>query len=243
MKKIFADLHLCPPIKDPLRTSRMINKASMLGYHLVGITFPLIYAEEIERIRSLHKETQIDLAYRLDLKPKTPADLMRSLRRYRRKFEIIAVMCESKDVARQAAKDRRVDLLNFPSLNFHKRFFDKAEAELASNALTSLEIDVRPLLCLEGPARIRLLSSLRREAATAKEFHIPIVLSSGLSDESLMRKPMELSALAHLFDLDRVSAIEAVAKNPVAIVKRNREKLDSRFVAPGIRVVRKGKDC
>jgi ribonuclease P/MRP protein subunit RPP1 len=146
-------------------------------------------------------------------------------------------------VARQAAKDRRVDLLNFPSLDFRSRFFDKAEAELASNGLTSLEIDLKPLLTSEGPARTRLLSNLRREASIAKKFHVPIVISSGVSDKTLMRKPKELAALASLFDLDEASAIEAVSKNPATIVERNRDKLSSRFVAPGIRIIRRGNDC
>jgi ribonuclease P/MRP protein subunit RPP1 len=106
-----------------------------------------------------------------------------------------------------------------------------------------LEIDVRPLLVLEGPARIRLLLSLRREVAIAREFHVPIVVSSDAAEERLLRKPREMAALAFLFGLDEVSALEAVSHAPVAIVKRNREKLSADFVAPGIRVVKEGKDC
>jgi RNase P/RNase MRP subunit p30 len=118
-----------------------------------------------------------------------------------------------------------------------------AEAELASNALASLEIDVNPILVLEGQARIRLLSNLRRETAIAKAFNVQIVLSSGVSNIWLQRRPMDLVALASLFDLDRASAIRAISTSPVLIVKRNRQKLDSRFVAPGIRIIRRGKDC
>jgi len=243
MKRIYADLHLCTDLKDLQHISRMINKSSMLGYRLIAIPFPSKYPGEIEQFKDLCKEVGIDLASRLDLKPRTPDELMRSLRMFRRKFEIIAVICGSKNVARQAAKDRRVDLLNFPSLDFHKRFFDEAEAELASNSLASLEIDAKPLLTLDGSTRIKLLSTLRREASTAKEFHVPIVISSAVSDELLMRKPRELASLAQLFDLDEASAIEAVSKNPVSIVRRNREKLSSKFVAPGIRIIRMGKDC
>jgi len=221
----------------------MVNKASTLGYRLIAITLPSSYTGEAERLKDLLQEAKIDLAFRLDLKPRTPNELTRNLRMFRRKFEIIGVTCESKNVARQAAKDRRVDLLNFPSLDFRRRFFDRAEAELASNALASLEIDMKPLLTQEGPTRAKLLSSLRREAAIAKGFHVPIIISSGVSNELYMRKPRELAALAYLFDLDKVSAIEAVSSNPVAIVKRNREKLSRRFVAPGIRIIRRGKDC
>ena len=222
----------------------MINKASMLGYGLIAITFPInIREEEIQQIRNICDEARIDLVTRSDIKPKTPNELVHNLRKFRRKFEIITSMCESKNVARQAARDRRVDLLNFPSPDFRRRFFDEAEAELASNGLASLEIDMKSILILEGPARIRLLSSLRREASIAQRFHVPIVVSSGASNVNLMRNPKELASLAFLFDLADASATKAVSENPSSIVKRNREKLSPQFVAPGIRIIRRGNDC
>jgi RNase P/RNase MRP subunit p30 len=223
--------------------SRVLTKASKLGYTLVAVPFRKFSEEQIRQVRKTCEEADVDFASRVDLRPRTPEELIGFLRKLRRRFEIVSVMCESKGVARQAAKDRRVDLLNFPQPDFRRGFFDKAEAELASNCLASLEIDVKPLLTLEGPARIRLLSSLRREVTTAREFHVPIVISSGVSDEMLMRKPRESAALASLFDLGGACALEAVSKNPAGIVKRNREKLGPKFVAPGIRIIRRGKDC
>jgi ribonuclease P/MRP protein subunit RPP1 len=199
--------------------------------------------DETTKLQRICSEAKIDLATRIDLKPRTSNELTYQLRRLRRKFEIICILCENKEVARQAAKDHRVDLLNFPSLDYRKRFFDMAEAELAHKSVATLEIDAKPLLVLEGPARIRLLSSLRREAAIAMEFRVPIVVSSGVSNEMFLRKPRELAALASLFGLDGASALEAVSQNPMAIVKRNREKLSPKFVAPGIRVIKEGKDC
>jgi RNase P/RNase MRP subunit p30 len=244
MRRTYSDLHLCPNLRDPKQVSAMANKASKLGYRLIAITLlPNCTAQEIEQTQDTCRKAGLDSATRVDLHPKSSNELLHSLRKLRRKFEVITVMCDSKKVARQAAKDRRVDLLSFPLTDYRSRFFDLAEAELASNSLASLEIDTKPLLTLEGPARIRLLSSLRRETTIAKDFHVPIVISSGVSNEQLMRKPMEQATLASLFDLDKETALNAVSKNPTAIVKRNREKLDPRFVAPGIRVVRRGKDC
>jgi RNase P/RNase MRP subunit p30 len=244
MRKTYVDLHLCPNLKDPEQVARMMRKASELGYRLIAMSLPSNFREEkIKQLRNICNEAKMDFASRVDLRPQTSKELINSLRKLRRRFEIISVICESKRVSRQAAKDRRVDLLNFPSTSFRRRFFDKAEAELASKSLASFEIDMQPLLILEGSIRIRLLSSLRREVAIAQAFHIPIVVSSGASNELLMRKPRELAALASLFDLDKNSAIEAVSRNPLAIIKRNREKLGSNFVAPGIRIIRRGKDC
>ena len=244
MKKTFADLHLRLNSRNSASASRIINKAAKLGYSLIAAPLsPEAREDETSRLRSMCSEAKIDFASRVNIKSKTHGDLMRQLRRLRRKFEVICVVCENKEVARQAAKDRRVDLLNFPSLDFHKRFFDRAEAELASSSLAALEIDVKPLLVLEGPARTRLLTSLRRETAIAREFQVPIVVSSGATSEMLLRKPREQAALAALFDLGETSALEAVSQNPMSIVKRNRQKLSSKFVAPGIRVIKEGKDC
>ncbi|MCW4008107.1 MAG: hypothetical protein NWF09_05410 [Candidatus Bathyarchaeota archaeon] len=243
MRKIFADLHLRLNVKDQAATSRMITKAASLGYRLIAVPLPPEISEnEIAQLKAVCSGVKIDFASRVDLRPKTPNELLRALRRLRRKFEVICVNCENKQVARQAAKDRRVDLLNFSSLDFRKRFFDNAEAELASSSLAALEIDVRPLLVLEGASRIRLLSNLRREVAVAREFHVPIVISSGVSEEKLLRKPREMAALAFLFGLDEPTALKAVVEEPAAIVKRNREKLSPRFVAEGIRVIKEGKD-
>jgi RNase P/RNase MRP subunit p30 len=244
MKRVFADLHLRLNVRDAARTLRMINKAATLGYRLIAVPLAAeTHAEEAAKLREACREAGLDFASRVDLRPRTPNELMHHVRRLRRRFEVIGVNCENKAVARQAAKDRRVDLLNFPLLDFRRRFFDRAEAELASNSLAALEIDVKPLLVLEGPARVRLLSSLRREAAVAREFHVPIAVSSGVSVEQLLRKPREMAALALLFGLDEASALDAVSQSAWAIVKRNREKLSANFVAPGIRVIKEGKDC
>ncbi len=244
MKRIFADLHLKPKLADMEHTRRMVMKAAELGYRLIAVSLPPVSTENYAaQLRCICKEAAIDFASRVDLKPKTAGELVQFLRKFRRKFEVIAVMCESKVVARQAAKDRRVDLLNFPAADFRRRFFDKAEAELASKSLAAMEIDIKPLLTLDGPARVRLLSTLRRETFIAKHFNVPIVVSSGATDEWTLRKPLEMAAVTVLFDMDKASAIEAVSKNPLAIVKRNMEKLSAEFVAPGIRIIRRGKDC
>jgi RNase P/RNase MRP subunit p30 len=241
MRRTFADLHLRLDLKDFSRVQRVVSKAATLGYNVVGVPFlPEAKEDEEAKMRDVCSAAGVSLASRVDLRPRTREQLTFLLRRLRRRFEVVCVFCEGKEVARQAAKDRRVDLLNFPAVDFSRRFFDRAEAELASRSFAALEIDVKPLLVLEGAARVRLLSCLRREVSTAKEFHVPVVVSSGASSELLLRKPRELAAFAGLFGLDEVSGLAAVSTNPLGILVRNREKLAEGFVAPGIRVVREG---
>ena len=242
MTRRFADLHLRVDPRDQEATQRLVSKAARLGYSQVA--FPSaskLSAEEQAKLKAMCCDAGLDFVSRVDFFPRSEAELTRFLRKFRRQFEVICISCDNKEVARQAAKDRRVDLLNFSSLDYRKRFFDRAEAELASGCLAALEIDVKPLLTLEGPPRVRLLMSLRREAAVAREFKVPLVLSSGGSEERLMRSPMDMASLTYLFGLDEATALDAVSTNPSGMVGRNREKLGSRFVAPGITLVKEGK--
>lgn len=241
MKRPFADLHLRINSTNQQATQQIIFKAKELGYQKISVPLTMQQQELVPNLKATCIQAGIDFVVRSDYKPRNLADLTRFLQKSRRKNEIICVICDNKEIARQAAKDRRVDLLNFPSLDYHKRFFDRAEAELSSSALTALEIDAKPLLVLEGPPRVRLLSNLRREVAIAREFHIPIVLSSGVSEQNLMRTPRDLASLANLFGMSETEALDAVSINPDAIVARNREKLSAKFVAPGISIVKEGK--
>lgn len=241
MKRTFADLHLRTDSRDQQAIQRLIKRAARFGYSQISIPFSARFTEnEPVKLKEMFREAGLDFVSRIDFYPRSEAELTRFLRKFRRQFEIICIFCDSKEVARQAAKDRRVDLLNFSSLDYRKRFFDRAEAELASGCLTGLEIDVKPLLTLGGPPRVRLLMSLRREAALAMEFKVPLVISSGVGEEMLMRMPRDMASLGYLFGLEEAQALDAVSNTPVEIVKRNREKLGNRFVAPGISVVKEG---
>jgi ribonuclease P/MRP protein subunit RPP1 len=243
MTRPFADLHLKVNPKETQSLERAIIRAAKFGYRYFSVPFNYEPStQEIDNLKATCKTVGIEPVLRADLRPRNENDLMINLRRLRRKFDVLCVQCDNKEIARQAAKDRRVDLLNFPNLDYRKRFFDRSEAELASSCLAAYEIDVKPLLVLEGPSRIRFLSSLRREVAIAKDFGVPLIVSSGVSEERLMRMPRDLASLSFLFGLTETEALDAVSTNPVGIVLRNREKLGSNFVAPGITLIKEGTD-
>jgi ribonuclease P/MRP protein subunit RPP1 len=234
----FVDLHLRVPAEDPVEAESMLRRASELGYSLVGIPLPAnVSKEQVIQLRDICSEAKLEFASRVNFAPRNSNELLQSLRRYRRKFEIVAVRCDTKEVARQAAKDRRVDLLQFSVTSLRKRFFDEAEAELASQALASLEIELAPMLQLTSFSRVRLLSCLRKEVATAERFKVPVTVSSGATDKLLMRGPHDYAALTTLFDMPMPSALKALSDNPWSIVERNRKKLSPDYVAPGIQVV------
>ena len=56
-----------------------------------------------------------------------------------------------------------------------------------------------------------------------------------------MRMPRDLASLGNLFGLNETEALDAVSNSPNTIVERNRKKLDSNFVAPGVKILSEAK--
>lgn len=236
--KCFADLHLRVPLKDLVQTEKMVKKAADLGYKILGIPVPVNATSQLlSNLKNICATVNVDFVSRVNLFPSNSNSLLKDLRKYRRKFEIISVRCNTKDVARQAAKDRRVDLLQFSMTNMRQRFFDNQEAELAASALAALEIELAPVLQLTSSSRIYLIARLRKEIATAKRSKVPVILSSGATTEYLMRGPYDNAAITSLFDFSVESALNALSSNVSIIVERNRKKMKPNFVAPGIQVL------
>lgn len=242
MKRIFADLHLCPNLERIEDSKRLIEKAAALGYNIIGISLPI--GENREIIKTLQKEfLNIDLVTRVDLSPKNSGELLRLLSKVRWKFEVVAVECVTREITIQAAKDRRVDLLSFAPQDPTKHFFGDSEAKLASEKSAALEVNMSALLYSTGRLRINLLKVLRREVSVARKYSVPIVISSGASKPSMLRRPEDYAFLAYLIDLDLHSAKQALSENPKTIVERNRKKLNENYVCPGVYIVRRGEDC
>jgi RNase P/RNase MRP subunit p30 len=235
----FIDLHLCAPSDNLEQAKGLFSKSAELGYSQIGVPLmPNVRDETVDQLRQVSAEAGLDFVTRLDLAPRSSGDLLAGLRRFRRKFEVVSVLCNSKSVARQAAKDRRVDLLCFRSFDSSKRFFDRAEAELASVSSAAFEIDLAWLLgSLESRSGVGVFSRLRREVATAGSFGVPLVISSGTSDTLLLRKPRDYAALALLFGLDESQAKKALSISPGAIVERSRRKQSEDYVGPSVRLV------
>ena len=96
MKRTFADLHLRLNGKDSAATQLILNKAEALGYQLISVPCqPEARMEDITKLKSVCNEAGMDFASRVDLRPRTQNELLSQLRKFRRKFEVICVLCEN----------------------------------------------------------------------------------------------------------------------------------------------------
>lgn len=231
----FIDLHVKPPPEtNGLR--QILELAAKLGFRGLSMVAD---RSLLDSARGMTPDLGLDLVSRADLRPKSARDLTSSLGRIRGRFEVIAVECQSKAVARQAAKDNRVDVLCFPTTVQERRKvgFDRQEASLAVGASCSYEVNVSDLLGKGPRVASGLISMIREEVGNARKFDVPLVVSSGAVDPLLMRDPRALASVLSLFDIGEEEGLDAVSATPWRLVETNRGKLRPGFVLPGVRVV------
>lgn len=232
----FTDLHLRWPTGGVDEFSSMLSLAAEMGYSGVAVASERVLPEPL---RGLCSELGLDLISRVDLRPRSAGELTDRLRRVRRRFELVAVDCRSKAVARQAAKDRRVDLLDFPASPSARArvWFDRQEATLASGANCAYEINASDLLGLGPAACAGLLSIVGREVENARRRGVPVVVSSGADSLLLMREPRGLAALLDPVGVGAREGLDMVSRVPAGVVEANRSKLSAGFIEPGVRLV------
>ncbi|UCD44418.1 MAG: hypothetical protein JSV27_09870 [Candidatus Bathyarchaeota archaeon] len=206
----------------------MLKLASRLGYGGIGL---------VQDGPAVADCAPLDIVSRIDLRPRNANDLTATLRKVRRRYEIVAVECWSKNIARQAAKDNRVDVLNFPGSASERRRvrFDRQEASLAEDVNCAFEINVSDLLGAGPLVLSKLLTIIREEVENSVRHRVPVVVSSGAHGPLAMRDPRSLAAVLSLVDIDEERSLDTVSTNPWDLVERNREKLGPDFVMPGVR--------
>lgn len=203
----------------------MVSAAKSLGYFTIGLV------EETET-------TSIDVASRLDLDPRNPNELLQSLRKNRWKTEVITVNCRTKQAARQAGKDRRVDLITYPVLDRWKdNHLDRQQAGLMRDSGTGYLIDVSQLLLSEPRLLRKRIEYIKRNKDNAVKRGVPVVASSFASTVWGLRDPYGLAALLSLLDVDEDHALDMVSTNPYRIVELNRAKLKDSYIVQGVWVI------
>ena len=222
----FIDLNLKVTRKN---LPEMLEQAEKLGFSKVGVATSTI--KEIE--------SSIDIISRINLIPRNTNELSRDLKKYRRRFEIVSVRCNSINVARQAAKDHRVDIISFPKHKNGKSriWLDKQEANLASESNVVYELLFSDLLGKIGEVASKTIYNWSRELTNARKYDIPVLISSGASSLLGLRGPRALASLMVLLDVDENEALDMVSVTPMKLVERNRRKLDEGFISPGVRIV------
>jgi RNase P/RNase MRP subunit p30 len=229
----YADLHLCPLLDDVSNARSMANLLAELNTRTIGLVLPPERSGHIPIAHDVFKNAGLEVARRINLKPKSRNDLLRGLRRYRNQYEIVAVECSSFLVSRVAVRDRRVDIVYFPKTVRSNPF----HARLANTCRAALEINMSELI--SSPNSGTSLFRLRRDMETAVEASTTVIGSTGASKPFDLRSPRDVASILNLIGLPLRDALNATSTVPVSIVRRNRSRLDEPQLEQGVRILRR----
>jgi RNase P/RNase MRP subunit p30 len=211
----------------------MANLLAELNTRTIGLVLPPERSGHMPIVHEAFKNAGLEVARRVNLKPKSRNDLLRSLRRYRSQYEIVAVECSSFLVSRVAVRDRRVDVVYFPKTGRSNPF----HARLAKTCRAALEINMSELISSLNSG-IRLLG-LRRDIETAVEASTTVVGSTMASKPFDLRSPRDIASVLNIIGLPLRDALNAISTVPLSIVRRNRSRLNEPQLEQGVRVLRR----
>jgi len=231
--RVYADLHLCPPLDDVPNARSMASVLGELQIEVVGLVVPPDKIAATPPAILAFKDAGLDVAKRLDLSPRSREELLRNLRKFRSKYEIIGVDCSSLSVSRVAVRDHRVDIVQFPKQKSRSAF----RRNLAGTCRAALEFSMSELT---QPAGFEgRLYGMRREIEVAAGASTRVIGCTSASSSLELRAPRDVAAILHILGLSPEAALRAVSEIPLAIVKENRLRMEEPQLEEGVRIVRR----
>jgi RNase P/RNase MRP subunit p30 len=210
----------------------MAELLRVAGYSVVALALPTgLLQERVAALRRLFEGEGIRTVLRVDLSANSRAELLRLLRRFRARYDVLAVKCVNQVVASVACRDRRVDLIFFDPANARVKFGH----QFASMLRGAVELNV--VSTFLGETRKEIFSRVAKEVAVATEHGSKVVLSSGCSSPATVRSPVQISAIAASIGLSTEQCSLGVSELPLSIIHRNRERRSPLFVEEGVNLV------
>jgi RNase P/RNase MRP subunit p30 len=229
----YADLHLCPPLDDDANARSMADVLSQLGTPVVGLVVPPDRLSPTPAAMGSFRAAGLDVAKRLNLTPRSREELLGGLRRFRARYEIVAVDCVTQSVSRVAVRDRRVDLVHFSGQGLGRSF----RRNLAGMCRAALEFNMSELT--QGARYDAGLGRQRQQLEIAAEASIPVVGSTMASNPFELRAPRDVAAVLHMLGLPPQAALASVSEIPLTIVRQNRLKAEHSDLEQGVRIVKR----
>lgn len=221
----YTDLHVdVDAFKENPETT--LNTLKRLGFKSVAITCQGVKGNLASM--KIGSNQGLEVAYRIEIKPRNRFELLRSLKAYRSRFEVVGVKCFNLDVARTAVRDSRVDVVSFPLENLRVRFTDK----LARLCNAAVEITARELIWAKAPRHL-ILRRLIKEFECASSNEVRLIVASGAKSVTELASPRDLSSIPAVLGFEREESLRTVSEHPYSIIQRNKMKLSGALIGDG----------
>ncbi|MHA2493941.1 MAG: RNase P subunit p30 family protein [Candidatus Hodarchaeales archaeon] len=229
MKRKFIDIAVQFNQYDHFQ--EICEMVSELGYYGICVEGP----QKQEALQNIGDLYSLKIWSRRTLEGST-SRVRAALSRERRKIHLISVHSEGSDLAKWAAKDRRVDSIAVP-LPAIGKIVDSSLVKLMAANDKALEINLQEVIGAIGSRRIVLLRNLHKAIARAKQGACKIILGSGTSKITHLRAPRDMASMLQIVGLDYEESLQTISCIPLEILQKNEQRLSGDFIAPGVATI------
>jgi RNase P/RNase MRP subunit p30 len=230
MARKFVD-YITPKKISDLRAMIEINLFFKYSQVWIG-SYQLLDTSEISK---LIEDYPIEIIKRLDIdgKEQTKNQIIPILRKQRRNTPLIAIKCYDPELTGWAAQDNRVDIISFP-INQIGKLLTNSVAKLMLKFDKHLEISLANLYWSPEKLQIQAVRQIKQAMIMAKKKKVPTIINSGSMGIHQIRSPWELISLAQTLISSKESQIDSLSKIPYKLVSKNKVKINSDYIAPGV---------
>ena len=219
----------------------LLEKAGQLGYQGVVFLYQFKTNSEVQKKKNELKNFK-NVFVGTYVNAKSVSDV-RKLENLYKDSDLIAVSCQTEELARLASECRFVDIIfeiTLPTgkdgLKYRYSNFNAIIANMMKEHKQSYGVSFSHILAFEGKQRVKILGREMQNVYLCRR-KIPIVVASFASKPEHMRLAENLSAVGRVLGLNYPQSKDAISTAIENILKRKEAMRDKNYVRAGVRIV------
>ena len=231
--RLKANFHDIGNIKEKLEFCENLGIRNVILEPLVSMNkIPLDVREELNTL------TNINLYYRINLRPATLNMYKRTIKNYNKFRDILSVESSNKEVQIHAARDSRVDIISFSDHDILKTLTPGVLSLIKQNN-AFVEFSFAPIMERNKSFQSKNYRNLYRFLQLARQLNVNYIISGNFNDPYDFRHPRAMISVCHsLLGMPLLKAKAAFDENVQLLIKRNQKRKDKDLIEEGVRVIR-----
>jgi len=183
------------------------------------------------------KLTEINLFYRINLKPDNLKNFKKIIKNFNNFKEILSVESEKKDVQIYAATDSRIDIISFSDQNIIKTITPGVLSLIKQNNKL-IEFSLAPIMVDNKATQSKNLRNLYRFLRVAKHSKVNYIINGNFEDIFDFRNPRSLISICYsLLEIPLNEAKNAFYKNITTLLEKINRKYNHDLIEPDVKLI------
>jgi len=191
-----------------------------------------------DRLKIIEHISDINIHYRLNLRPLTLNMYKKDLRKYSKYPCFLSIETSIKEIQIKAAKDSRVHVLSYSEPD-NMKTATLGVISLAKQNGTFIEFSLAPIMIANKGSQSRNFRLLYRFTQLLLKIKPNYIISGNFKNPYKLRHPRNLSSICHtLLGMPLNKAKEGFSRNVEALLKQVKSLKNENFFQDGIRLIK-----